>query len=307
MIARQLRLVTLLTVGLCGAAAQAQTPDFSLPPLPPLPGASVAASPVATPPAPASPTSPVATVPAPPAPVAAAEPAAQPEAPQALPELANLPTPQAAALSAASAQPEPNLPSAMAAATMQGAPAVPPPTAEGANTAQATPPPLLVAPPSLNLPGQSVANTAPEVVGSTETVADGGMLPDINGIGEDEAAPDAVPPRPAARTWETVLAPAIVPKETTFNYRRQILPDAIYRPDYDAANAHLPTRITRDDYARLLISRVAADDLDATRALLDRGLSVNTADGSGRSLLTIARHAGASATARLLVARGAQG
>lgn len=107
------------------------------------------------------------------------------------------------------------------------------------------------------------------------------------------------------RTWTTKLAPAIVPMNTSFNYRRQVLPDAIYRTQYDRENRHLPTRVTREDYTRILIERVAANDINGTRALLNEGLSVNTTDGYGQTLLAVARRTGARDTERLLIARGA--
>lgn len=159
---------------------------------------------------------------------------------------------------------------------------------------------LNVAGPPLSLPGLSnfptapgqAANALPSGTGTTPT-----MLSEV-----DVEAP---PPAPKTRTWETRLAPAVIPPKMNFNYRRQVLPDAIYRTSYDRENQHLPTRVTREDYAQLLVQRVAANDINGTRALLNEGLSVNTIDGSGQSLLSVARRSGAHDTERLLIARGA--
>jgi len=107
------------------------------------------------------------------------------------------------------------------------------------------------------------------------------------------------------RTWKTTLAPAVRPVRTNFNFRRQILPNEIYRSSYDKENRHLPTARTREYYVQLLIGSVARNDLNGTRALLNTGISVNTTDASGVSLLSIARQYGARDTERLLIARGA--
>lgn len=166
-------------------------------------------------------------------------------------------------------------------------------------TAASGAPTLNVAGPPLSLPGLGnfpqapgqAANTLPNGTNSNPT-----MLSEV-----DVEAPAA----PKTRTWETKLAPAIIPPKMNFNYRRQVLPDMIYRTSYDRENQHLPTRVTREDYAQLLVQRVAANDINGTRALLNEGLSVNTLDGYGQSLLSVARRSGAHDTERLLIARGA--
>ncbi|PZP84490.1 MAG: hypothetical protein DI582_08625 [Azospirillum brasilense] len=138
--------------------------------------------------------------------------------------------------------------------------------------------------------------------GANATGTTTATLPEIN-VDGTEGVPDA--PKPAVRTWKTTLAPAIRPVKTNFNFRRQILPNEIYRSSYTPDNRHLPTARTREYYVQLLIGSVARNDLNGTRALLNTGISVNTTDGSGASLLSIARQYGARDTERLLIARGA--
>lgn len=301
--ARQLRLVTLITVG-WGLQAQAQPTDFSLPPLPNMATTNSSGLTGSMAPLPSSPIAPNAgakkTVSSP------SEVADQP-APMAIPELANLPTPTDPAAATTGTTNSTNTADATPPSNVSLPPA--PPTINesadmvaGDNNTGATvigAPALNVAGPKLSLPGLSnfpeapgkAANTLPAGTGSTPT-----MLSEV-----DVEAPAA----PKTRTWETKLAPAIIPPKTNFNYRRQVLPDMIYRTSYDRENQHLPTRVTREDYAQLLVQRVAANDINGTRALLNEGLSVNTLDGYGQSLLSVARRSGAHDTERLLIARGA--
>lgn len=294
-IARQLRLVTLITVGWC-LQAQAQPTDFSLPPLPgsfPTANGSTGAAP----PLPSTPIAPNAGAQKTTATISEA--ADAPAAPDAIPELANLPIPAAPAAVGATAETQP-------AATADAAAVIPapplPPMAEAADTVtgEATAPPALPAAPPLTVaaPPNSLPGFALPSAPATNPMETATALPEVS-----VDAPPAF--KMGGRTWTSKLAPAIVPKNTSFNYRRQVLPDAIYRTQYDRENRHLPTRVTRDDYARYLADRVAANDINGTRALLNEGLSVNTTDGSGQSLLTIARRFGARDTERLLIARGA--
>ncbi len=324
-IARQLRLVTLITVGWC-LQAQAQPTDFSLPPLPgsfPTANGSTGASV----PIPSTPFAPNAGAKKDSGAVSetADAPAATPDA---FPELANLPIPGAPAAIGATAEPATTATPAGAttatttpaaqtpAADTAAAPAVPvlpPVLAEGTDTVageQATTAPTLpaapvmtVAAPLTTLPGLGLPPAPTMVASGTEPSA----MPTMETATTlQEISVDAPPKlKMGGRTWNTKLAPAVVPKNTSFNYRRQVLPDAIYRAQYDRENDHLPTRVTRDDYARYLAERVAANDINGTRALLNEGLSVNTTDGYGQSLLSIARRSGARDTERLLIARGA--
>lgn len=287
-IARQLRLVTLITVG-WGLQAQAQPTDFSLPPLPNMATNNPSGLTGSMPPLPNSPIAPNS---------GAKKDTSTPAkvanllAPVAFPELANLPTPTDPAAAEATAE------------------ATPPVIDESTDTVasdntsgdpvESAPPALAVSAPPATLPGLDFPVAPPP--GTTKTASANALPSSPTSL--PEVSVDA-PAAPKVRTWKTTLAPAVVPPRTTFNYRRQILPDAIYRKQYDRENAHLPLQVTREDYAQLLIQRVASNDLNGTRALLNEGLSVNTTDGSGQTLLSVARRTGARDTERLLIARGA--
>lgn len=316
-IARQLRLVTLLTVGWC-LQAQAQPTDLSLPPLPgSFPSANGDTG--AAPPLPATPFAPNAGAKK----DSAAIVSEAADAPAAFPELSSLPIPSAppaiggttepGATAATTAPTETTAAPATEASALPAAPALPSVEAEstdmvegeGTNTAPSLPPaPVMTvaAPPNtlpgLDLPTPPGSSSTSAPVTNTDTLTTAATLPEV-----DVQAPPKL--KMGGRTWTSKLAPAIVPKNTRFNYRRQVLPDAIYRAQYDRANSHLPTRVTREDYARYLVERVAANDINGTRALLNEGLSVNTTDGYGQSLLAVARRYGARDTERLLIARGA--
>lgn len=108
------------------------------------------------------------------------------------------------------------------------------------------------------------------------------------------------------KSWQTKLIPQVIPPKTKFNYKRQILPPRINRMEYSKLNRHLPRRMTRDDYAALLFTNVAKNDLEGTRALLNAGTSLYAINGYGETPLQFARRVGASNVAALLVARGAQ-
>lgn len=101
------------------------------------------------------------------------------------------------------------------------------------------------------------------------------------------------------------LKPSIAPLRNTYNYQRQILPPSIYKREYTAENRHLPKATTREDYDRHLFGAVAANNVNATRAFLEMGKSVNLANANGETLLMVAVRYGALDTARLLLARGA--
>ena len=124
-------------------------------------------------------------------------------------------------------------------------------------------------------------------------------LPPLN-FGNNASKKSDKPEKPEVKSWQTVLAPAIIPPKTNFNYKRQILPSTISQPSYNHDNEHLPPSVTREDYARLLANRAAANDVVATRALLNAG-----ADNKEMALAA-AQTAGAQDTARLLMARGAR-
>lgn len=271
--ARQLRLVTLLTVGLCGLA-HAQTPDFSLPPLPALPTAAESpAGAIPLPPhdgSPKLPSLPTVTSEVNQLPVAAM--------PDAIPELADLPTPSV------------TLPKEEVAEAPAEAP-------------EATEPPLNVAAPPTTLPGLDLP-APPSITPPMATSTGAPSLPSATLLPEVDVAVEA--PRPARKTWQTTLKPSSVNVTTRFNYRRQVLPSDIYRPAYDPANRHLPTRVTAGDYDRELLAAVARNDVDATRAMLNTRQSINLASLQGADLLSVARQYRAGDTERLLLARGAR-
>lgn len=158
--------------------------------------------------------------------------------------------------------------------------------------------PMTLAPATASLPGFGLP-----VPGSPTPQTDEPAIAAATTLAEIDV--DAEVPEKPIRTWETRLAPSIIPTKTRFNYRRQVLPDAIYRTHYSRENAHLPTSVSREYYVQLLFNRVAANDVNATRALLNRGIAVNITDTSGMTALDVARRYGASDTARLLRARGA--
>ena len=334
-IARQLRLVTILLVG-WGLQAQAQPTDFSLPPLPPLSGGSGSSISGNSP------------IPAPPelpnigsdqdkqskvvGSTAPSDPVTQPSAPPAFPELAGLPPAIPVKTDTATTPPATTdattAPTTDTAATDTTTPAPasdvtvgPTQRVPSTDSAAVTPSPpglpSLPLPPNLPAMGAPIGPTtktttatatstpaAPTSIFATAPKVQRGWLGQTMSGGPDAtaAAPVDVPNQ---HTWYTRLAPAIVPPKTSFNYRRQVLPDAIYKKQYDRDNDHLPVAVTREDYTRLLFERVAANDIDATRALLNTGLPVTLRDGSGQSLLGIARQYNARDTANLLIARGA--
>ncbi len=110
--------------------------------------------------------------------------------------------------------------------------------------------------------------------------------------------------KPSTKTWLTKLAPAIVPPETSFNYRREVLPPTIYRDAYAARNRHLPRAVMRQDYEQLLFASVTRNDVETARALLNAGTNINAMAVTGETPLMVARRIGAHATAELLYARG---
>jgi hypothetical protein len=130
--------------------------------------------------------------------------------------------------------------------------------------------------------------------------------PDVLADVGDEPLPKIIIERakPAPKSWETTLAPTALNKTTNFNYKRHVLPESIYAKQYSKANRHLPSRMTRQDYSRLLLQSVARNDLEATRALLNAGANLNVRNAYGETPLALAKRAGARDVAALLVARG---
>ena len=107
-------------------------------------------------------------------------------------------------------------------------------------------------------------------------------------------------------TWTTTLAPAVTIPKLDYKYRREMLPEVIYSKSYASSNRHLPVAVTTDDYQRLFLMSVARNDIDATRAFLNRGMPVNTVNANGETALALAQRYGAGDTAQLLMLRGAR-
>lgn len=290
---KQLGLVTLLVGGLC-AHAFAQSPSLSslpsLPPLAQLPG--VPASP-ASPAAPASPASPIAPgfnvskseksenlSPLPPGSLSEAAKEEQKKNAELMANpLANLPPPQTDSSEGPTA----------AAPAAEALPAMPLPALPDTKMADAPPP--LPAFPAIPAAGSGLiipGDGAPVELG-TATV-----LPQIRVV-RDKATP---------KSWQTVLAPQVIPPKTNFRYRRVVLPGTIYRDTYDRDNRHLPLRETREQYEALLFNSVAKNDVEGTRALLNFGTSLNATNAYGETPRMMAERIGAFDVAALLSARG---
>lgn len=309
-------LVTILLWGL-GGPVFAQTPPFSPSTLPPLPTGPSGAAPnnptnpsAAINPAPNNPINPSAAIT--PVPTTPGTPSVLPDLAAAIaPPLAIAGNTALAPLPANSAAtPTPASPTKNGAAPPLPLPSpladLPPPLPESSDpasartalpplnnapapgTAEAPPPP----PPDLNVP----VPLLPTVTAS-KNAPNATALPEVNVTSE----------KPKRKSWETVLAPTVIPTRTRFNYRRVVQPATIYRAQYSADNSHLPPAVSREQYVALLFQRVAANDVEATRALLNAGIRVDETDGSGQTPLAIARQSGARDTAALLLARGARG
>ena len=134
----------------------------------------------------------------------------------------------------------------------------------------------------------------------------GASIPSATPFPTATAKPKEEPKKEPEKTWLTKLAPTVIQPKLGYRYRREVLPSAIYRTEYDVDNRHLPTLITRDDYRQLFLMSAARNDINATRALLNEGVPIDTANANGETALALAQRYGADDTARLLMARGAQ-
>ncbi len=260
---------------------------------------------------------------------AAAKEAADVKPPPALPVASPLPG-SSDRVEADTVPPIPPLPSVPAVATAVPTPPPPadanivppvsaPPVPGGADGVASVPPPI---PP---LSTDAMAGNVPpplplpEAISGSASPADGAQAAEKpKSLAEQMAASPngiALPPVPEKpkvmqnpnrkKTWLSELKPTVKPYDIDFNYKRQLLPSSIYRSHYDGANQHLPAAITMEDYKRWFLESVAANDVDATRALLNEGIDVNLVNAEGNTALVVALRRGALDTARLLVARGA--
>ena len=199
--------------------------------------------------------------------------------------LAQLPAPQPEATEATTAPTPATTPVASSALpALPGIPALPVP---GATTTV----PTSTALPTLPVPGATtdVAATLPEVK--------------VDTLGKEEKTEKE---EKKVKSWETKLAATPIAPLPNFRYKRELLPELIYRTSYNRDNDHLPRRVTRDDYAKLLLSSVARNDVEATRALLNAGTAVNVTTPDGETALALAQRVGATEVAQLLTARGAR-
>lgn len=107
------------------------------------------------------------------------------------------------------------------------------------------------------------------------------------------------------KSWQTKLASTVRIPKTKFNYRREVLSEQVYRSEYNHDNAHLPRRMTREEYANMLFNSIARNDVETTRTILNEGTAVRVTTAFGETPLQYARRAGATEVAQLLIARGA--
>ena len=129
-------------------------------------------------------------------------------------------------------------------------------------------------------------------------------MPEINVA--TEAAEKAEKKEDKPKSWETKLAASGIKPLPKFRYKREILPEVLYRTSYNRDNDHLPRRVTRDDYGNLLLASVVRNDVEATRALLNAGTGINVTTPAGETALALAQRVGATEVAELLTARGAR-
>lgn len=293
-----IRLVTLLMGGLGAASANAQAPTFSPPTLPPIPGAPGTVN-----------TGTVAPIPS--SPGIISPPALEIERPQnpANPSLSDLTSVPALNANAQNQFTTPATPPSDSLADL------PPPVAPEAGdltAGAAMPLPSAIMPP--NLPDLPTAMTPPPMPGllppPPTVAAIPAPIPAPTTLADIDVGADTVktPAKEAGprKSWQTTLAPTSQAYDTKFNYRRALLPGAIYRVQYDRFNEHLPTRVTRTDYERMLFESAARNNIDGTRALINAGTDINAKNPNGETPLAVARRFGAVDTVALLEARGAR-
>lgn len=91
-----------------------------------------------------------------------------------------------------------------------------------------------------------------------------------------------------------------------FNYKRQHLPETIYRREYNGANRHLPLARSELDYDIATFHAVARNDLNAVRAMIEHGgRNLKMRNAEGRTLVEVASQYRAHAVMRYLLAKGA--
>jgi hypothetical protein len=143
------------------------------------------------------------------------------------------------------------------------------------------------APPPLTLPTIApppLAATNPSVASPLS----GGLLPNVR----------------VSKSWEVALAPSIKPKTTKFDYRHagNTLPYDMYR---GPGNSHLPPRMNDTRVQAEYFYVIAQNNINATRAFIDAGQSIEAPNTQGDTPLIVALQFGALDVARLLVVHGA--
>jgi len=89
------------------------------------------------------------------------------------------------------------------------------------------------------------------------------------------------------------------------NYHTQILPEAIYKKGYSPDNGHLPHAVYESDYDGALFSTIDNNDMEALRAVIRQGRSLEVRDLGGDTPFIHAALTGNNDAARLLLAHGA--
>lgn len=116
----------------------------------------------------------------------------------------------------------------------------------------------------------------------------------------------------ADRAEETVVKPDLVesaprPKwwQKENPYKNQMLPEVIYKKDYDKKNQHLPKAYDLSDLDRWLFDTAADGDVNGTRAILNKNIDPDPRNSYGNTPLILAALNCREGTVRLLLARGA--
>jgi hypothetical protein len=142
-------------------------------------------------------------------------------------------------------------------------------------------------------------------------------IPQMNAQEKSKAKETKEAEKPAGESIETAETPApkkkhkrrhpreVVEKRPLFNYRSQILPPTIYRSSYDKYNRHLPSALYPEQLDMLVFGAVREDNVNALRALLDSGRSLELRNVNGETPLIVAARYNAINCLRLLLARGA--
>jgi len=89
------------------------------------------------------------------------------------------------------------------------------------------------------------------------------------------------------------------------NYRRETMPEAIYKKQYEEGNQHLPKVVYESDYDGLLFGCIESGDSDALRSVIIQGRSLEVRNRDGDTPLLYATLIGNVDAARILLEHGA--